>query len=104
LNCILDKPSQHSHFQLSSSQKDQAANLFGAETKFLSAGKKLIDKSHPVFKAVTNVRSQTIAYWKEVSLPFPEPGIRLIRLDAIEAFNQKNGRLLTPTGAIGPDA
>jgi hypothetical protein len=74
---------------LSSSQKDQAANHFGAETKFLSAGKKLIDTSHPAFKAVTNVRSQTIAYWKEVSLPFPEPGIRLIRLDAIEEFNQK---------------
>ena len=74
---------------LSSSQKDQAANHFGAETKFLSAGKKLIDTSHPAFKAVTNVRSQTIAYWKEVSLPFPEPGVRLIRLDAIEEFNQK---------------
>ena len=74
---------------LSSSQKDQAANHFGAETKFLSAGKKLIDTSHPAFKAVTNVRTQTIAYWKEVSLPFPEPGIRLIRLDAIEEFNQK---------------
>ena len=74
---------------LSSSQKDQAANHFGAESKFLSAGKKLIDTSHPAFKAVTNVRSQTIAYWKEASLPFPEPGIRLIRLDAIEEFNQK---------------
>jgi len=74
---------------LSSSQKDQAANHFGAESKFLSAGKKLIDTSHPAFKAVTNVRSQTIVYWKEVSLPFPEPGIRLIRLDAIEEFNRK---------------
>ena len=73
---------------LSSSQKDQAANHFGAESKFLSAGKKLIDTSHPAFKAVTNVRSQTITYWKEASLPFPEPGIRLIRLDAIEEFNQ----------------
>jgi hypothetical protein len=74
---------------LSSSQKDQAANHFGAESKFLSAGKKLIDTSHPAFKAVTNVRSQTITYWKEASLPFPEPGIRLIRLDAIEEFNRK---------------
>jgi hypothetical protein len=74
---------------LSSSQKDQAANHFGAESKFLSAGKKLIDTSHPAFKAVTNVRSQSIAYWKEASLPFPEPGIRLIRLDAIEEFNRK---------------
>ncbi|MBT5477012.1 MAG: hypothetical protein HOK43_09170, partial [Chloroflexi bacterium] len=37
---------------LSSSQKDQAADSFGAEGKYLSAGKKLLDTSHPAFKAV----------------------------------------------------
>jgi hypothetical protein len=51
---------------LSSSQKDQAANHFGAEIKFLSAGNKRIDTSHPAFKALTNVRSQTISYWSEL--------------------------------------
>ena len=74
---------------LSSSQKDQAANSFGAEGKFLSAGKKLLDTSHPAFKAVTAIRGQTVAYWKGVSLPFPEPGIRLIRQAAISDFDQQ---------------
>ena len=74
---------------LSSSQKDQAANSFGAEGKFLSAGKKLLDTSHPAFKAVTAIRSQTVAYWKGASLPFPEPGIRLIRQAAISDFDQQ---------------
>ncbi len=37
---------------LSPDQKDQAAESFGAEGSFLSAGKKLIDVKHPAFKAV----------------------------------------------------
>ena len=74
---------------LSSPQRDQAAHSFGAESKYLSAGKKLLDTSHPAFKAVTAVRSTAIAYWKGVSLPFPEPGIRLIRQDSVDEFNAK---------------
>ena len=37
-------------------QKDQAADSFNAEGKFLSAGKKLLDISHPAFRQVTAVR------------------------------------------------
>lgn len=72
---------------LSAEQKSRAADPFGAEGKYLSAGKKLLDTSHPAFKAVTAVRSQTQAYWKSISLPFPEPGIRLIRQDQLEPFD-----------------
>ena len=74
---------------LSSSQKDQAADSFGAEGKFLSAGKKLLDTSHPAFKAVTAIRGRTVAYWKGISLPFPEPGIRLIPQGSIDEFNER---------------
>lgn len=71
---------------LSPEQKTQAAESFGAERDFLSAGKKLLDTSHPAFKAVTSVRSRSVAFWKGISLPYPEPGIRLIRQDDISAF------------------
>ena len=71
---------------LSPEQKSQAADTFGAERTYLSAGKKLLDTSHPAFKAVTGVRTQIQAYWRSVSLPFPEPGIRLIRQEAVEGF------------------
>ncbi len=74
---------------LTSAQKNQEADSFGAEGKFLSAGKKLLDTSHPAFKAVTAIRGRTVAYWKGVSLPYPEVGIRLIRQDAIAAFDQQ---------------
>src|SRR5690606_9241783 len=67
----------------------QAADSFGAEGKFLSAGKKLLDTSHPAFKAVTAIRGRAIAYWKGVSLPFPEPGVRLIRQDSITDFDNQ---------------
>src|SRR6187402_3557029 len=60
---------------LSPEQKSQAAESFGAERNYLSAGKKLLDTSHPAFKAVTGVRSRILAYWKGISLPYPEPGI-----------------------------
>jgi hypothetical protein len=72
---------------LTRAQKAEAADTFGAEGEFLSAGKKLIDTRHPQFKAVTAVRSRAITYWRAVSLPYPEPGIRLIRQDRVEAFN-----------------
>jgi len=70
-------------------QKAEAAEPFNAEAKFLSAGKKLLDISHPAFKAVTAVRGKVNAYWKSLSLPFPEPGIRLIRQDRVEDFAAK---------------
>ena len=74
---------------LSSAQKNQAAVSFGAEGKYLSAGKKLLDTSHPSFKNVTAIRGRAVAYWKGVSLPFPEPGIRLIRQNAISDFDDR---------------
>jgi len=74
---------------LTAAQKNQAADSFGAEGKFLSAGKKLLDTSHPAFKNVTAIRGRAVAYWKGVSLPFPEPGVRLIRQNSITDFDDQ---------------
>jgi hypothetical protein len=73
---------------LNANQKHQAADSFNAEGKFLSAGKKLLDTSHTAFKAVTAIRGRARAYWQGCTLPFPEPGIRLLRHDAVDAFNE----------------
>ena len=72
---------------LTPEQKTQAAESFGAESEFLSARKKLLDTKHPAFKDVTAVRGRAVAYWKELTLPFPEPGLRLLRQDDIDRFN-----------------
>ena len=74
---------------LTTEQKAQAADTFGAEGQFLSAGKKLLDTKHPAFKAVTGVRSRILSLWKGMSLPYPEPGVRLIRQDQIDMFTEQ---------------
>ena len=72
---------------LTAEQKSQAADTFGAEGAFLSAGKKLLDTKHEAYKAVTAVKGRIVSLWKSMSLPYPEPGIRLIRQDQIDTFN-----------------
>ncbi len=76
---------------LTRDQKAQAADAFGAEGEYLSAAKKLLDTSHPAFRAVTSVKHQAVVYWRSVSLPFPEPGLRLIRQTDIDPFNNRLG-------------
>ncbi|MEQ9067323.1 MAG: hypothetical protein RLO18_11390 [Gimesia chilikensis] len=74
---------------LTPSQKNQAADSFHAEGKYLSAGKKLLDTTHPAFKTVTGVRGRAVSYWRGISLPYPEPGIRLLRQTDIAEFDQR---------------
>ncbi len=70
---------------LTPEQRSQAAESFGAEGQFLSAGKKLLDSKHPAFRAVNAVKHEVVTYWRGVSLPFPEPGLRLIRQQDVSA-------------------
>ncbi len=74
---------------LTTEQKNQAANSFGAEGKFLSAGKKLLDTAHPAFKTVTAIKGRCQSYWRGVSLPYPEPGVRLIPQRTISDFDRQ---------------
>lgn len=70
---------------LTPEQRSQAAESFGAEGQFLSAGKKLLDSKHPAFRAVNAVKHEVVTYWRGISLPFPEPGVRLIRQQDVSA-------------------
>ena len=74
---------------LTAEQRAEAAEPFGANAQFLSAGKKLLDISHPAYRAVTAVRGKVQEYWKSQSLPYPEPAIRLIRQDGVSDFAAK---------------
>jgi hypothetical protein len=74
---------------LSAAQKEQAADSFAAEAKFLSAAKKLLDTRHDAYQAVTAVRGRVLTYWKALTLPYPEAGIRLIRQDDVSMFDEQ---------------
>ena len=76
---------------LTTQQKAEAAGAFGAEGAFLSAGKKLLDTRCPEIRAVSAVRNRVVSFWRGVSLPFPEAGIRLIGQERIEFFDQQMG-------------
>ncbi|MBX3421775.1 MAG: hypothetical protein KF752_09505 [Pirellulaceae bacterium] len=73
---------------LSGDQLQLAAQPFGAQQNFISAGKKLIDTGHPAMRAVNQIRRQVVQLWKNSSLPFPEPGIRLVRQQHVAELSQ----------------
>ncbi|MBN8602951.1 MAG: hypothetical protein J0M26_18080 [Planctomycetes bacterium] len=77
---------------LSTDQIQQAAIPFDAEGKMLSAGKKILDTSHAAFRGVTKVRGKAIGYWKSLTLPYPEPGIRLLRQASVDSFREEMER------------
>lgn len=76
---------------LSPDQCEQAAAQFGAERAYVSASKKLIDAAHPAMRGVNQVRREVSEYWKDISLPYPEPAIRLIRQDDLVQLDDKLG-------------
>ena len=47
---------------LTAEQRAEAAEPFGTDARFLSAGKRLLDISHPAYKAVNSVKSKVIAF------------------------------------------
>jgi hypothetical protein len=71
---------------LTPEQRAEAAQPFDAEGQSLSAAKKILDNRHPAFRAVTAIRGKIASAWKSMSLPFPEPGVRLIKRDQIDEF------------------
>ncbi|MBL9164294.1 MAG: hypothetical protein JNL18_16305 [Planctomycetaceae bacterium] len=83
---------------LSRQQRTEAAQQFGAAGEFLSAGKKLLDTSHPRFKEVSAVRHRALDYARGMSLPFPEPGIRLIRRADLDEIERRLGEFQLDLG------
>ncbi len=67
--------------------KRASGRFVWCEGAYLSAAKKLIDTSHSAYKAVTAIRGRASQFWRSLSLPYPEPGIRLIRQDDIALFD-----------------
>ena len=73
---------------LSSEQKSQAAETFGAASESISAGKRLFDTKAESYRSLSSLKSDITRFWKDNSLAYPEPGIRLIRQNRIDEFNE----------------
>jgi hypothetical protein len=67
-------------------QRDTAARAFHADRELLSATKLIVDTKNPTYRAVAAVRSEASGYWRTVTLPFPEAGIRLLPQNSLGVF------------------
>jgi hypothetical protein len=74
---------------LSPDQKQLAANAFDANRDSISAGKKLIDTRHDAYRELTRLKHEITRYWRDISLPYPDAGIRLMRHNDIEVFHER---------------
>jgi hypothetical protein len=74
---------------LTAEQRAQAAQHFDAGGQFLSATKKLIETKHTAFRAVTAIRTRITDDWRGLTLPFPEPGVRLIKHQEVGEFDRR---------------
>lgn len=75
--------------KLSDAQSSRIATTFEANTDLVTASKKLFDTKNPTYRVLTAIKSQVWAYWRQMTLPFPQPGIRLIRQDDVPAFEER---------------
>jgi hypothetical protein len=74
------------HRTLTAQQKEEVGLAYAADARLLTAGKRLLDTRHEAFRRLTSIRTRTIHYWRGVSLPYVEAGVRLIRQWDIESF------------------
>jgi hypothetical protein len=71
---------------LAPEQRTTAARAFHADRELLSASKLILDTKNPAYRAVTVIRSEASGYWRTVTLPFPEAGIRLLSQNSLGLF------------------
>jgi hypothetical protein len=71
---------------LAPEQRTTAARAFHADRELLSASKLILDTKNPAYRAVAAVRSEASAYWRTVTLPVPEAGIRLLPQNSLGLF------------------
>ena len=71
---------------LAPEQRTTAARAFHADRELRSASKLILDLKHPSYRAVATVRSEASGYWRTVTLPFPEAGIRLLPQNSLGLF------------------
>jgi hypothetical protein len=79
------------HRTLTAQQKEEVGATWSADARLLTAGKKLIDTKHEAVRKLTSLRSRVTNYWRGLTLPYTEPGVRLIRQSDVEAFVHKMG-------------
>jgi hypothetical protein len=75
------------HRCLSAAQKEEVSAGYAADARLLTAGKRLIDVRHEAYRKLTGVRTRITNFWKGMTLPYVEPGVRLLKQGDVEVFH-----------------
>jgi len=67
-------------------QRTEAARAFHADRELVTASKLILDTKNAAYRNVARVRSEASSYWRTVTLPFPEPGVRLLPQNSLGMF------------------
>ncbi len=76
------------HKTLTAPQRQEVGLAYDADSRLLTAGKRLLDVRHPRFRALTALKGRVTQFWKGLSLPYVEPGVRLLRHSDVGAFDE----------------
>lgn len=68
------------------SSKDTMAESVSADKALVSASKKILNNKSPAWRKLSGVRQTIRSYWRGMTLPYTEPGVRLLRQDWVEPF------------------
>ena len=74
---------------LSQGQVAELMDGGNTDTSMLRASKKLLDSCHPTVKLLGRIRSQILATWRGMTLPYTEPGVRLMPRNLVPEFEQR---------------
>lgn len=71
---------------MTNEQVRTSAEAFGADPEYVGGSKRLLNDKHVRYKAVSAALSQARVTWKAMTVPFPEPGKRLMRRSKLAEF------------------
>lgn len=74
-------------------QVREAAEVFEAEPRAISASKRIIDTTHPAYRKCVEVRRTATQYWQDQTVPYPEPSVRLLRKSQVDPFVHRMNEL-----------
>lgn len=72
---------------LDDSEIVEVAGVLGTSALFLSASKRLINTRNDAYRRLTKKRGEITRFWKGLTLPYVEAGVRLLRQSDVVFFN-----------------
>lgn len=86
LGCRISRSRFGTSKALTAEQRERAAAPFHADHGFLGGRKKLINTRAKEYLAVQSLLLAAAKDWQDMTVPYPEPGTRLIRRDRVDEF------------------